>query len=347
MDDNLRKKWMEAIHNDILSPLYFANIENFPYNENNPFRPNYTKVAELRMKDFSAFSYPKAELREYILHIFYDLLEPFHIEICKMQRFIYAVCENYQDNPFHNIFHAFSVLQMIHSIGEHVDKYQAYLDNRDRLALLISSYGHDLNHPGVTNAFMINSRHSLAIRYNDISVLENHHAATLVHFLELEGCDIFCNLPNEDQTYMRRLIIPTILATDMARHKIVMENFAQTMQNFNRENPTHRQHLLDMVLHSADVGNPTYKFDLATVWSLRIIQEFNKQVLQEEERGLPVSEFLRVGNEIKKIKQNQMGFIDAVIYPLWKLLNTHIPQTQEYVESIERNRKMWEELEKL
>mmetsp|Transcript_25991 Transcript_25991/g.25584 ORF Transcript_25991/g.25584 Transcript_25991/m.25584 type:complete len:300 (-) Transcript_25991:33-932(-) len=299
------------------------------------------------MKDFSAFSHTKGELREYILHIFYDLLDTFHIDICKMQRLIYALCENYQDNPFHNFFHAFSVVQMIHSIGEHVNKYQDHLDNRDRFALLISSYGHDLNHPGVTNAFMINSRHQLAIRYNDISVLENHHAATLIHFLELSGCDIFCNLSYEDQTYMRRLIIPTILATDMAKHKSVMENFDRTMREFNKENATHRQNVMDMLLHSSDVGNPTYKFDLATVFSLRIIQEFNQQVIQEEQRGLPVSEFLRVGNDIKKIKQNQMGFIDAFIYPLWKLLCVHIPQTQEYVDAIEQNRKMWEELEKL
>jgi len=55
----------------------------------------------------------------------------------------------------------------------------------ESFALLISAIGHDLNHPGVTNAYLVNSKHSLALRYNDISVLENYHASTLFQILEL------------------------------------------------------------------------------------------------------------------------------------------------------------------
>lgn len=316
IDSTLRNRWLEAIHNDILAPLYFSNLEIFPYTPDNPFIPSPIKRNELRNKDFSAFNYQKNELREYLLYIFNDFVEMFSLSIVKMQRLIFALSENYQDNPFHNISHAFSVTQLIFGIGERINQFESLLDPKDRFALVLSAYGHDLNHPGVTNAYMINSRHPLAIRYNDISVLENHHAATLIHFLELSGCDIFSNLSSADQTYMRRLIIPTILATDMAKHKAVMSEFSLVMTAYDKTNQSHRQAVMDMILHAADVGNPTYKFDLATVWSLRIIQEFNQQILQEEQRGLPVSEFLRVGNDINKIKQNQMSFIDYFIYPL-------------------------------
>ena len=74
----------------------------------------------------------------------------------------------------------------------------------DKLALLLSAIGHDLNHPGFTNAMLVNSRHYLAVRYNDISVLENHHAATLIQFLELEGCDFLLELTLDERTYVRR-----------------------------------------------------------------------------------------------------------------------------------------------
>lgn len=46
------------------------------------------------------------------------------------------------------------------------------------MSYIIAAACHDVNHPGYNNVFMINTRNTLALRYNDISVLENHHVAT-------------------------------------------------------------------------------------------------------------------------------------------------------------------------
>ena len=64
----------------------------------------------------------------------------------------------------------------------------------------------------------------------------------------------------------------------MAKHGLVLDHFRSAMHSFDKENPSHRQGIMDILLHAADLGNPTLKFDLATVWSLRVIQEFNNQV---------------------------------------------------------------------
>jgi hypothetical protein len=40
----------------------------------------------------------------------------------------------------------------------------------DCLALLLASICHDLEHPGTTNAFQVNTGSALALRYNDASV---------------------------------------------------------------------------------------------------------------------------------------------------------------------------------
>ena len=37
---------------------------------------------------------------------------------------------------------------------------------------------HDLDHPGFNNIYMIEKRDIIAVRYNDLSVLENHHVAS-------------------------------------------------------------------------------------------------------------------------------------------------------------------------
>lgn len=36
---------------------------------------------------------------------------------------------------------------------------------------------HDTDHPGYSNVFLINTKNKMALRYNDKSVLENHHVA--------------------------------------------------------------------------------------------------------------------------------------------------------------------------
>lgn len=54
----------------------------------------------------------------------------------------------------------------------------------DLFASLVASLAHDVAHPGVTNRFLVNSRHKLAIRYNDNSVLENMHIATTYKLMQ-------------------------------------------------------------------------------------------------------------------------------------------------------------------
>ena len=102
-----------------------------------------------------------------------------------------------------------------------------------------------------------------------------------------------------------------------------------------------------MCMHSADVSNPTLSFDQAKQWSLAIIDEFNNQVVKEEEFKVPVSEFMRVGDQIEGIKKNQVGFISFVILPLWNLLCEHVPELQECADEIVVNKNKWEELSEI
>ena len=52
----------------------------------------------------------------------------------------------------------------------------------------MSGLCHDLDHPGHTNAFEVNSNSDLALFYNDTSVLENHHCATAAMILKQDDC---------------------------------------------------------------------------------------------------------------------------------------------------------------
>ena len=51
---------------------------------------------------------------------------------------------------------------------------------------------HDYEHGGLNNDFLIKTAHPLAITYNDISPLENHHLSAAISLIHTPDC---CYLP--------------------------------------------------------------------------------------------------------------------------------------------------------
>ena len=87
--------------------------------------------------------------------------------------------------------------------------------------------------------YQINAKTELAIRYNDQSPLENHHAAVCFQILSQPECNIFANVSEADFLRIRVGIIALILATDMARHAEILDKFKQHIDNFEWDNNDH------------------------------------------------------------------------------------------------------------
>jgi hypothetical protein len=66
----------------------------------------------------------------------------------------------------------------------------------------------------------VNNLTSLALLYNDVSVLENHHVATLFRIVNdpAANADIFARLSKEQFREVRAVIIKSVLGTDMSYH---------------------------------------------------------------------------------------------------------------------------------
>lgn len=60
------------------------------------------------------------------------------------------------------------------------------MDCLEESSALIAAVVHDIDHPGRSSAYLCNSNNPLAILYNDVTVLENHHAA---YFFKLTLCN--------------------------------------------------------------------------------------------------------------------------------------------------------------
>ena len=85
-------------------------------------------------------------------------------------------------------------------------------------AAVLSAAIHDVDHPGVTNQYLINTGSELALMYNDESVLENHHLAVAFKILQHESRDILKNLSKKQRQIIRKMVIDMVLATDMSKH---------------------------------------------------------------------------------------------------------------------------------
>lgn len=82
----------------------------------------------------------------------------------------------------------------------------------DVLTLLIAAIGHDVGHPGVNNMFLVKVKAAVAQVYNDHSVLESYHCAASSRILSRYWPAAYSDLA------MRKLMISSILATDMTLH---------------------------------------------------------------------------------------------------------------------------------
>lgn len=95
------------------------------------------------------------------------------------------------ENSYHNSTHAADVLQATARFMQS-DRLQMILEPLDEVAVLIAAGAHDIDHPGRSSQFLSNADNKLAVLYNDLSVLESHHAAlTFKLTLADENVNIF------------------------------------------------------------------------------------------------------------------------------------------------------------
>ena len=82
------------------------------------------------------------------------------------------------------------------------------------MAAIFSAAIHDVDHPGLTNQYLINTSSELALMYNDESVLENHHLAVAFKILQYPECDIFVNLTKKQRQMVRKMVIDMVSAEE-------------------------------------------------------------------------------------------------------------------------------------
>ncbi|XP_054888851.1 cAMP-specific 3',5'-cyclic phosphodiesterase 4C isoform X2 [Poeciliopsis prolifica] len=280
-----------------------------------------------------------------------DLLKTFKIPADHFINFTMTLEDHYRsDVAYHNNIHAADVVQSTHVLLS-TPALEAVFTDLEILAALFASSIHDVDHPGVSNQFLINTNSELALMYNDLSVLENHHLAVGFKLLQEDNCDILQNLSKKQRQSLRKMVIDMVLATDMSKHMNLLadlKTMVETKKVTNLgvlllDNYSDRIQVLQNMVHCADLSNPTKPLELYRKWTDRIMVEFFTQGDREREKGMEISPMCDKHNA--SIEKNQVGFIDYIVHPLWETWADLVhPDAQEILDTLEDNREWYQSM---
>ena len=126
-------------------------------------------------------------------------------------------------------------------------------DDVEVLALYIGALGHDAGHFRLNNAFLKNSKHTLFRKYPD-SVLENFHLGLVFELVEDPEVGIAEHLVPAQLARFKELVTHLILATDMSKHRILVDRFKDWMTRSKEEHARRRR---DAMLHDTIASDVT------------------------------------------------------------------------------------------
>ena len=272
-----------------------------------------------------------------------------------------SILHGYRVLPYHNWHHALDTTHFISTALERIVTLSSrpHLSLTDKLAALVAMLGHDIDHRGHSNSFENNSLSELSLLYNTDSVLEHHHAATLMHIIKKDvsasqqrpqvSSNSSSMLPVRSAhanilglnltafTQFRRVAVSLILGTDMALHAGLVETMQSRGSSFSSVE------LLTVLVHASDISAPLHpEFDVAYEWSERCNAEFHAQAECEAAMSLPSAPFMQsLGTPALRAHQ-QLVFLDAVILPLWQAIIDLLPELGDLFEPFSAHRKKYE-----
>ncbi|OMJ86552.1 hypothetical protein SteCoe_11904 [Stentor coeruleus] len=281
----------------------------------------------------------------------FDLIDQIEIDINYLLNFTNQVKDHYSvwDNPFHNFYHGFNVLHAVYLLLS-TTKAGTFFSAHEIFSLFIASFCHDLEHPGRTNNFEINRGSHLSLIYNDKSVLENHHAAVTFKILQNEKSNLLAKFSNDSKKSFRKLVIVSILATDMARHVEGITSMTSRLKDIEETplNNSDLEGLAGLLIHGADLSHPCKRYDEYQKWSKKVCDEFTLQYQEELLLGLTPTEIMKDLDKPEVYYASEFGFLKFVIKPLWDCINLWLnPHINQYIENLNENIEKYRKLKEM
>ena len=263
----------------------------------------------------------------------------------KFENWCRKIDEGYLKNPYHTNIHAADVTQTclnylkLGKINEICN-----LTKISKCGLFLSCMCHDYKHPGVNNNYLKETKNLYALTYNDASILENMHISETFKLINLDKtCNIFDKVDSNVYKQFRKEMISCVLATDMAFHNNYVNFLKEKLNDIKNENdkkkqnnPNDYQNYMNLLVHSADISNPTKPFDIYFKWAKLVVNEFYDQGDKEKKLGMACS----CDRNKVTIYQSQLGFINYIELAYFSLFAELFPKLKFYYEQLNNNKNI-------
>eukprot|EP00835_Amoeboradix_gromovi_P003845 NODE_271_length_12205_cov_0.703205.p1 type:complete len:719 gc:universal NODE_271_length_12205_cov_0.703205:5718-7874(+) len=230
----------------------------------------------------------------YFLFTKFDFFRKLNISEDKCVNYFSAVENGYHNNPYHSSTHAADVVQTL-SYFMTLPNTTKFFRDIDMMACIFAAAVHDLDHPGRTNMFLINTQDQRALLYNDKAVLENHHVSTAFRLLKQEDSNFLINFTKQEMKQFRELVVEMVLATDMVQHMQLLTFFKNRINSEKELDPEVREDVLllsRIMIKIADISNATKQFNIYEKWYKLVLEEWMTQGDEEKELGLDMSPYM-------------------------------------------------------
>ena len=261
---------------------------------------------------------------------FYDVL---NLNPARLQWFSRRIEDSYNDVPYHNRNHACSVLVTMHHILVLGGGLKFVPMDRRAVTLFacyIAAIGHDAEHPGLTNDFLVKTKAQSALTHHDQSPNENYHISKTLALIN--DSQLLHTFDDDIRQYIRTVVINMILATDMKHHFTILEALEKVEQGDEESNFIL---YLQFFIKCADLNHMTLPAAVHTHWVTRLEEEFFAQGDRERSMEMAISPLMdrhRPGMSV-----SQQGFFEAIAIPLFERLHHILPETVTMLNGARRN----------
>jgi len=339
----------------------YENVLKYAQNQINMIVNGGSDIFDNAFKfDFDIFEFmnytnrPLLVLGVYLLQnapIFDKLFSNNKVNLLSCAHFL-DLCEKlYQKNPYHNHIHATDVMQFnLILLSSSFIKY--HFEDYELLAAFMSAVAHDIGHIGKNNDFLIKSQHKLAVKFNNVSCLENYHIEQFHQTLQDNKANWIKHFGDKTQKYMIDIVEYGILGTDMGVYhnqikKTLKESYNQEWVKKSYQTKLsfdEKKFIVRAMLHLSDISNPMRPFKTCQRWAHRVNEEFFSQGDAMKELGLEIS----MGCDRNKtdVIKNQNGFVQFCVKPLTESLSKLISELDWCLNNIDSNTQKWANLKK-